>query len=120
MTYIAAIRGDREEYDITLVDEEGQPLDLTDLALTFTAKRRLTDTDANAVIIKTDGDGITVDSPEDGIAILTLTPEDTEDLLRERTLYWDVQTDDGAGDVQTPLSGRLVISADVTRTHGGS
>jgi hypothetical protein len=122
MTLLSMIRGDRREFAITLTDDDtGDALDLTTMTLVFTAKRRPTDTDAQAIIAKTEGAGITIDAdPTTGLATLEIEPEDTEDLDDLRTLYWDLQVDNGAGDVRTPLSGRLALSADVTRTSGAS
>lgn len=122
MSLLSMKRGDRAEFAITLTDvDTGLPLDLTTMTLRFTAKRRATDTDAAALIAKTEGAGITVDDdPATGLATLEIEPEDTEDLDDLRTLFWDIQVDNGAGDVRTPLSGLLAISADITRTSGAS
>jgi len=122
MSLLTMKRGDRAEFAITLTDvDTGLPLDLTTMTLRFTAKRRATDLDADALIAKTEGAGITVDvDPSTGLATLEIEPEDTEDLTDLRSLYWDVQVDNGAGDVRTPLSGLLAISADITRTSGAS
>jgi hypothetical protein len=117
VTLLSIHRGDTETFTITLTDGAGDPLDLTGLAITFTAKRRVSDADEDAVIQKTDVDGIVVDAdPTSGIAVLTIEPADTADLEDLRTLHWDVQVDDGVGGVRTPLLGRLAITADVTRT----
>ena len=121
MTLLSMTRGDTRAFAIALTDADGLPLDLTDLTLTFTAKLRQTDTDANAVIVKTEGDGITIgDDPTDGTATLVISPEDTEGLTRRTSLYWDVQVEDSLGAVSTPLAGRLVVSLDVTQTRAGS
>ena len=114
-------RGDSRSFALTLTDGAGAPLDLTDAALTFTAKRNLDDEDEDAVILKTDGAGIEVAvDPTDGLATLTIDPEDTEDLAHSIVLYWDLQVEDAVGGVQTPLSGRLSVKADVTRSRAGS
>jgi hypothetical protein len=118
MTYLSMTRGDTQTFTLTLVDGSGDPLDLTDVALTFTAKRRYSDSDDDAVIRKTVDDGIVVDEdPTTGLATVTIDPPDTSSLTA-RSLVWDIQVDDG--DVRTPLSGRLAIQPDVTRTVEGS
>ena len=118
MSLLTMDRGDRRSFDIALTRPDGTPLDLTALSLTFTAKRRLSDSDDQAVIQKTADAGIVVDAdPTTGLAVLTLEPEDTELLTDLRTLRWDIQVDDGAGDVRTPLKGKLAIAADVTRSR---
>jgi hypothetical protein len=121
MTRLAMTRGDTQAFALTLTDGDGLALDLTDLSLTFTAKLRIHDTDAEALIVKSDGAGITLgDDPTDGTATLTILPADTESLTSQRTLYWDLQVEDSLGAVSTPLSGHLVIGLDVTRTRAGS
>jgi hypothetical protein len=124
MTLLAVTRGDRQTFAISITDADGVAVDLTGITITFTAKRRPTDTDAQAVISLSTAAGIVTDyDPTLGTATITLDPEDTEDLsdhVIARSLYWDVQIDDMAGDVRTPLSGRLAISADTTRTSGAS
>ena len=122
MSALQMIRGDTAVFDLTITDQDtGDPVNLTNMVLTFTAKRRPTDTDAQAIILKTVDAGIVVDAdPTLGIAVLTLEPSDTEDLTDLRTLRWDIQIDNGAGDVRTPLSGRLAIASDQTRASGAS
>ena len=125
MSHLAVTRGDSATFTLTLTDEDtGAPVNLTGMTMTFTAKRRPTDSDAQALIAKSTADGIVIDvAPETGLATLTLDPADTEDLSPAqigRSLYWDLQIDDMAGDVRTPLSGLLAISADMTRASGAS
>lgn len=116
MALLTMHRGDTESFTMTLTDSLGDPLNLTGSGLTFTAKRRLFDADVDAVIVKTEADGIVVDAdPTTGIVVLTIEPGDTETLENLRTLHWDIQVDDGAGDVRTPVLGRLAVLADVTR-----
>lgn len=119
MTLLSMTRGDQQAFEVAFTDADGLAVDLTGVTLTFTAKRRPTDADVDAVISITSTDGgIAVNAnPATGLATLTLEPADTEDLTNLRSLYWDIQLDDGAGDVRTPSSGRLAISSDVTRTR---
>jgi hypothetical protein len=95
-------RGDLVTFDLEVTAEGGD-------TVTFTAKRRLLDEDADAAISK-------VLEPSDDATTLTLLPEDTAELADGLRLYWDVQVDDGAGGITTPLNGILVIAADVTLT----
>jgi protocatechuate 3,4-dioxygenase beta subunit len=110
-----AVRGDDEEYSITLMDEDGDPLDLAAVDIWFTAKRNLYDSDAEAVFQKTVGDGITV-GEDPGAATLTILSEDTAGLpTHVLALHYDVQVS-VAGLVKTPLSGKLIIRHDVTNS----
>lgn len=115
MTLLSMTRGDTGVFQVTLTDSAGDPLVLTDRELTFTVKRRLLDSDDDALIQKTVGAGIVVADAETGVATITIDPADTSEIANGPSLYWDiqVQADD---DVRTPLSGRLVLMPDVTRT----
>jgi hypothetical protein len=124
MSLLSMTRGDKQAFEIAIVDADDVAVDLTGITITFTAKRRPTDADVDALIAKSTASGIAVDAdPSLGTATITLDPEDTEDLTERqigRSLYWDVQIDDLAGDVRTPLSGRLAIASDQTRASGAS
>lgn len=113
MSVLEMTRGDRATYRITLTNEDdGSALDLTGMGVTFTARRRPGD---DVVLQKTDGDGITVDAdPTTGIATLVIDPADTIGFDAPLTLRWDVQVDDGADDVRTPLRGSLIVGPDIT------
>jgi len=121
MSLLQITRGDQKAFTVMLTDGAGLPINLTGLALTFTAKRRPTDTDAQAIIVKSGVAGIDVATdPSTGVATLRIDAADTADLTDLRTLYWDIQVEDMLGDVRTPLSGRLALSPDITRTSGAS
>lgn len=118
MTALSMTRGDRAAFAIALTEDD-VALDLTDLTVTFTAKYRITDADDDAVIVATVGAGLElVGTAEDGTLTLTVESAQTVDITRDRPLVWDIQTDDGAGDVRTRLTGTLAITRDVTRTSG--
>lgn len=100
------IRGDKTTIPFTLpdgVEQEGA-------TVTFTAKRRLLDPDDDAVISKVLPEG------EGQAVALVLLPEDTTEFTDAERLPFDLQVDDGIGNVVTPFRGTLVISADVTLT----
>lgn len=97
-----AIRGDTTTFSLTV----SESLDEQDF--TFTVKRRLLDPDDDAVISQT---GLVAD---EGVVLIELLPEDTDQFVDAERLYWDIQADDGIGGITTPLRGKLVIAADVT------
>jgi hypothetical protein len=92
------------------------PYDLTGiLGMSFTAKNKTTDTDANAVFKKTIGDGITVTSAAQGLFTVAILPADTASVSKVKTiLVWDLEVVDSGGNVYTLNSGNLVINPDVT------
>jgi hypothetical protein len=100
---LTMIQGDTSTFALTLVDEAGDPLDLTDCALYVTVGDYFT---------KSIGDGVTVDAdPTTGLASVTIEPTDTEDLAVSGRLRTDyavrvVLADDS---VKTPIRGRFAI-----------
>jgi hypothetical protein len=99
-----ALRGDTTAFSLTVPEE------LDDQTFTFTVKRRLLDSDEDAVISQTDLEA------SEGSVFIELLPEDTDQFVDAERLYWDLQADDGIGGITTPLRGKLVITADVTLT----
>lgn len=95
---------------VTVVDPDGSATDLTGIDLTFLVKQGLDDADADAVITKTVGTGITVAAPLTGMATIDLSEADTAD--RAGMFPWELQGVDANGRV-TLASGSLYISPDL-------
>lgn len=109
-------RGDAAGWEFAATDPRtGDPVDLTGAAIRFTAKRKNTDDDDDAVIVHTVSDGISVTDDVNGIFQLRLETDDTDDLTKATTLLWDVQITSG-GQPLTVAFGELVIRPDVGRT----
>lgn len=103
-------RGDTRHLSLIFETREKEPVDLTGAVLFFTAKKHLTDTDADAVMSKR------VDvhtSPLEGRSTIVLTPEDTE--VPAGKYYYDVQIVSPVGEVTTLLMGSFRVLQDVTR-----
>jgi hypothetical protein len=102
---------------ITVIDGADQPLDLTGKTLRFTAKRHMSDDQADAVIAKSSGNGIThlAQSGDTlGEAEVAIVPGDTATLPAYTVaLFYDVELADGDERYQTE-SGTLSIMPDVT------
>lgn len=93
----------------------GQPFDLTGATLKFLAKRRAGDADAGAVITKTDGDGIVVPLPTNGVAQVQILEADTAALANEETvLVWELQVTSSANPF-TVAGGLLTIEPAVVQ-----
>jgi hypothetical protein len=106
------MRGNHETLVATIRDDEGELEDLTGKTLWFTAKRKLTDPDAAAIIAKKSGEGI--DILELGKAVIEIDPADTAALPnRDTTLYCDVQVLEG-GKIRTPVKDTLLVTYEVT------
>jgi hypothetical protein len=84
----------------------------------FTVKKALTDLDAAAVMQKTLGGGIVVQT-DHSKANITINPSDTASLSitgASTILFYDIQTKDAAGNINTPQSGQLTVNVDITRS----
>jgi len=117
----SAITGTEEDIDVYRGDTKAVTFDLNrdieGAALAFTVKRKLTDTQADALITKTSAAGeITITSPSEGQFSVFLEAEDTEDLCstgKTAVLHYDVEmTLDGA--VETVAFGEFRVHCDVT------
>jgi hypothetical protein len=94
--------------------EAGDPYPLGGLTLYFTAKFTAASVDEDALFQKTSTDGITVRaSPNDHIADVEITAEDTEMMEEGSTLICDVQA--MGAQTWTIWKGYLPVYEDVTR-----
>lgn len=118
MTTLAATRGDDWEYEATILDEQGDPFDLTGATAWFTLKRDREQDDADAPVTlywvsAGASDGIAVADESTGVATISMTAAQTDDLTLP-TYLWDIQVR-SAGKTTTVASGTMSVEADVTR-----
>lgn len=123
MTDLRRKRGDSIELAIgPVLEADGVTLQsLTGLTLRFTAKDRLDDLDAAAVLTGSTLTGEIVlldqnDPATRGRAVCVIPGAQTAGFEGYRVLHWDVQLSDDAGMVVTLDSGKLRVEPDVTRT----
>lgn len=102
-------RGDTAKFTGTAKRTDKTIADLTGATVRFTAKRKLTDADGDAVIAKT----ATVLDAEAGVFRVTIDPGDTSSLSA-CTLSYDVQITEADGTVTTTQKGTLAIVLDAT------
>lgn len=114
--------GDTFQYTVSITDDAGDPYDLLDCTLWFTAKRRYSnaatvdDSDAIAALYWVSGgasDGIAVDDAATGEAVITLTPAQTSAFAQAAHQY-DLQLSDFDGDIHTVDQGTIVVLPGVT------
>lgn len=118
MTTLFLVPGDDFLYTATILDEDGTAFDLTGATVWFTAKRRRTDADDDAIakLHWASGGtsaGITVTTPNTGVAAIRLTPSQTDDFSQAAHV-WDLQVSDALGRIRTVDSGALVVWPGVT------
>jgi len=105
------IKGDDTTIDFTFTDENGLPVDLTNVTLFFTAKEDYNDTDANAKISKTVASGLHT-MPASGLSAVSLSSSDTD--IDSGDYYWDIQLKYGDGTINSVKYGKLIVFPDIT------
>jgi hypothetical protein len=113
-------RGDSIEFDVgPVLKADGSVQDITGLRLRFTAKDRLDDLDAAAIIVGSTIDGrITITDGPGGYAHVEIPPSATSAFTTDRALHWDIQIAEPVADGTTKTldSGKLIVERDVTRS----
>jgi hypothetical protein len=108
-------RGDTLDLTVgPVLDDLGAAQDLTGSTVRFTAKDRLDDLDASAVITAT-GTNRTQSGDTLGVADVSVPPAATSGFTVDRVLHWDVQVSQPSGRTKTLDSGLLYVTRDVTR-----
>lgn len=105
---LEAIRGDTEEWELTVLErEDGPAKDLTGAeALEFCVKWPRERT----VIEKSLGDGVTITDAPAGKAHIVVSPADTDALPNRRIRFmYEVELRDSAGKVHTPVGGIFTL-----------
>lgn len=108
-------RGDTEVFDAAIT-VAGAAVDITGCSLKFTAKRSLSDTDADAVFQLVTPVEIAITNGPGGLCQINVASADTSGLLVPTLCYCDLQLVDTLGNVSTTATGTLLIKVDVTRT----
>jgi hypothetical protein len=111
-------RGDTAEFEVNVLDAEGQPMDITSCKIWFTGKLYPDDLDASALWSLNNEDDptkVNVVDPITGNVVLVLTPDETQDLPYHRSLTFDVQLKDSASRVYTIQRGLIRVNPDITR-----
>lgn len=95
----------------------GEPYDLTNATLRWTAKMNINDPDPGDLQhVSGVGTSITITDPVGGKATHTITGDESDALTVAVPHKWDVQITAADGTVVTPLVGTITFTADVTRT----
>lgn len=110
--------GATNDYTITAkqpVPNQANPLDLTGASIWFTMKRRYKDADSLALVQKTVGAGITVPTPANGVANLSLAPADTV-ALEPGLYHYDVKVKEGTGRETVIVRGKFNLLPAATKS----
>ena len=109
-------RGDTEVFDAAIT-VSGVAVNITGCSLKFTAKRTLTDPDAQAVFQIATPAGIVITNGPGGLCSINVASLDTSMLLVPTLCYCDLQLVDLLNNVSTTATGTLMIKIDVTETN---
>src|SRR3990167_3636554 len=115
MSSLQMFRGDHRTINLRFT-KNGVKQNISGWTIYFTAKRKLTDTDPQAIFQKntTSGSGLTIMDAPNGLAEVAVVPVDTSGLEdSEVALICDVQAKDTSGQVATTGYVNLIILPDV-------
>lgn len=113
-TVLSMTRGDDRTIELAILQSDGEtPQSLAGATLTFTCRRFAT-AHADAEIVKTIDDGITVTDSAGGLAEVAIDAADTALFTELTTLRWDVELSN-ASQVRTVADGLLYVRPDETR-----
>lgn len=108
MNDLSSYRGDTNVLNL-IFKTGGVAVDITGWTIFFEVKKKITDTDADAVISKTVTDHTNAAA---GLSAITLAAADTVDLAGD--YFYDIQVKKGDGTIFTVTSGKYTFKADVT------
>lgn len=109
---LSAFKGDDVDIDITVTDSSDNAIDITGWTIWFTAKNKATDDDSDAVIGPKSVTSHT--DAANGESKIQLTNSDMD--VDSGSYEYDIQTDDGSGNITTWGKGRFRVKEDVTET----
>ena len=92
MTDLSIVRRSSKPFRVSIVDEAGAPINITDAVFKFAVKRNHSDSNQNALIFKAtyDTEEVDIDLPLLGQLIVYLLPEDTYSKSAG-SFYWDAE-----------------------------
>lgn len=113
---LTLIRRDDVDLDVTFTDKDGEPIDLTGCTVFFTMKRKVSDTDEDAIIQK---EVTSHTDPTAGETRISLTNDETD--ITPRHYFYDIQVEDTNSKIISSTVGQIKITQDVTiRTNESS
>lgn len=95
-------------FEVEVVDENGDPVDPTGWALSWVLKKRASDSDENAIVTKTSGDGISVTDGANGVCLVLVSAADTDDTVKSGTYVHELKRTD-TGSERVILNGLAVL-----------
>jgi hypothetical protein len=118
-------RGEKKTWETAVLDADDVVVDITNASLYFTVRSVFPagsvadDTDADVLLKKTVGSGITISDPTNGVFEIVVAKADTNALdilsnVREYKYQIDI-VESGETEPKTLAAGKFLVSADVVR-----
>lgn len=111
-TDLSMYRGDDKSIVVTIVDNSGTAVNLTNGSVFFTINGSRPITDAGSVYQKI---VVSHTNPSAGITTISI-PSSSSTNFTPGAYWYDVQLKQSTGSISTVVLGRFTIDADVTRT----
>jgi hypothetical protein len=108
---IIVVQQDNKKVTLTLSINGYEGLDLNSATIEFIVKKSPQDPEANTLLEKSSGDGITVIDAEKGIISIDFVPADTADIEPLVPMTCDVRVTTGASEVYTISRGVFTVSS---------
>jgi len=106
-------RGDDKIYELTVTDKQtGEPVIISGCILTMTWKEDVNQDSAD--LTKTNGAGIELTDPVNGLAEITIDAADTSGFTEKKEFFFDVFILKTTGKGETLVKGKFVVHLDVT------
>jgi hypothetical protein len=106
---LVARRGDTIDVEVPVV-RNNVAVDITGATFKLSAKRWLTDT---VPLFQKSGGAVSVPTPSNGIAIITIAPADTSSFTDDTILHCDIEMTETNGKITTVAKGVLHVLLDV-------
>lgn len=120
LTHLEAPHGDNRDFIVALTDVDGSRFDPdTATQIWWLVKETLADADADAILQKTLGSGISADTDDNGkkVAVLTWSAAEAAGLEANRAYYTAVRVLKANGKVFTPIEGLLSTTAHAVKSY---
>ena len=103
------IRRDDVELEIVFTDQDGNAIDINGATVFFTLKRRVSDTDEDALVVK---EVTEHSSPSEGETTISLSNSETD--IPSGVYFYDLQIRNTEDKITSSDSGQIRISQDIT------
>jgi len=107
----AFYRGDTIPFNFNFKDMNGDPIDITNMTLTFSMKE---DPDDDTFILQESITFPDIQDSRDGIGSMKILPDKTETLEPDVSYYYDFQLKTTSNDIFTVGAGKVKVLYDIT------